>query len=152
MNESYFFTTELCVGYDRTPVVKNITITLERGEILTLIGPNGAGKSTLLGSIAGQLRPLGGVLCLNAQDLAGMPRETRARQMSVLLTGRLQAELMTCEQVVETGRYPYTGRFGILSGQDHRVVEEAMELVRVLDLRDYRHEPIAIQGVKRTVV
>ena len=45
MNESYFFTTELCVGYDRTPVVKNITITLERGEILTLIGPNGAGKS-----------------------------------------------------------------------------------------------------------
>ncbi len=136
MNESYFFTTELCVGYDRTPVVKNITITLERGEILTLIGPNGAGKSTLLGSIAGQLRPLGGVLCLNAQDLAGMPRETRARQMSVLLTGRLQAELMTCEQVVETGRYPYTGRFGILSGQDHRVVEEAMELVRVLDLRE----------------
>mgnify|MGYP004668901317 FL=1 len=133
MNESYFFTTELCVGYDRTPVVKNITITLERGEILTLIGPNGAGKSTLLGSIAGQLRPLGGVFCLNAQDLAGMPRETRARQMSVL---RLQAELMTCEQVVETGRYPYTGRFGILSGQDHRVVEEAMELVRVLDLRE----------------
>ncbi len=43
---------------------------------------------------------------------------------------------MTCEQVVETGRYPYTGRFGILSGQDHRVVEEAMELVRVLDLRE----------------
>lgn len=151
MNESYFFTTELCVGYDRTPVVKNITITLERGEILTLIGPNGAGKSTLLKSIAGQLKPMGGVICLDKQELTQLSREQCARQMSVLLTERLRAELLTCEQVVETGRYPYTGRFGILSRQDHRVVEEAMELVRVLDLRERLFTQIS-DGQKQRVL
>lgn len=134
MSQSYFFTTELCVGYERTPVVKNVTIAVERGEILTLIGPNGAGKSTLLKSIAGQLKPMGGVICLDEQELTQLSREQCARQMSVLLTERLRAELLTCEQVVETGRYPYTGRFGILSAHDHEVVREAMELVRVSEL------------------
>ena len=134
MNRSYFFTTELCVGYERTPIVKNVTIAVGRGEILTLIGPNGAGKSTLLKSIAGQLKPMGGVICLDEQELTQLSREQCARQMSVLLTERLRAELLTCEQVVETGRYPYTGRFGILSSRDHEVVREAMELVRVSEL------------------
>ena len=41
----------------------------------------------------------------------------------------MQTEMMTCEEVVATGRYPYTGRFGILSKEDYRSVEEAMELV-----------------------
>lgn len=136
MGQAYFFTTKLSVGYEQTPVVRDVTMTLERGEILTLIGPNGAGKSTLLKSIAGQLQPLGGVSCLNGRELAGIPRAERAREMSVLLTDRMQAELMTCEQVVESGRYPYTGRFGLLSGQDHAAVDEAMERVRVRDLRN----------------
>lgn len=132
----YFFTTELCVGYEKTPVVTDITVSLERGEILTLIGPNGAGKSTLLKSIAGQLQPLGGVICLDQRNLSQISREECAREMSVLLTDRLQAELMTCEEVVETGRYPYTGRFGLLAADDHRIVEESMELVRVSELKD----------------
>ena len=43
---------------------------------------------------------------------------------------------MTCEEVVSAGRYPYTGRLGILSQDDILAVEEAMRLVRVLPLRD----------------
>ncbi len=151
MKKAYFFTTELCVGYERIPIVKNITITLERGEILTLIGPNGAGKSTLLKSIAGQLKLMGGVICLGEQELTQLSREQCARQMSVLLTERLQAELMTCEQVVETGRYPYTGRFGILSPRDHEVVREAMELVRVSELGDRLFTQIS-DGQKQRVL
>ncbi len=43
--ESYFFQTEkLSVGYDGKPLIKEIEIKLNRGQILTLIGPNGAGK------------------------------------------------------------------------------------------------------------
>lgn len=151
MNESYFFTTELCVGYERTPVVKNVTIAVGRGEILTLIGPNGAGKSTLLKSIAGQLKPMGGVICLDEQDLTQLSREQCARQMSVLLTDRLQAELLTCEQVVETGRYPYTGRFGILSAHDHEVVRESMALVRVSELGERLFTQIS-DGQKQRVL
>ena len=50
--------------------------------------------------------------------------------------GRMQPELMTCEDIVGTGRYPYTGVLGILSAEDHEKVRAAMELVHAWDLKD----------------
>ena len=55
MEEFYFYTEGLTVGYHGIPLIKNIKIQLKRGEILTLIGPNGAGTTTILKSIIRQL-------------------------------------------------------------------------------------------------
>ena len=52
------------------------------------------------------------------------------------MTGWVEPELMRCEEVVESGRFPYTGRLGILSDYDHKQVAEAMELVHVTELAD----------------
>ncbi len=133
--EYFFQTRQLCVGYQKKPLVKNIEIALCKGEIMTLIGPNGAGKSTLLKSIAGQLKPLCGVVCLNGKDTSGMPRREISREMAVVFTEKMRTELMTCEDVVATGRYPYTGYFGILSEKDRVIVGEAMELVHVSGIK-----------------
>ena len=59
--------------------------------------------------------------------------------MSILMTERIHPELMTCEDVVGTGRYPYTGRMGLLTAEDRGKVREAMELVHAWDLasRDF---------------
>ena len=65
MEEFYFYTEGLTVGYEGVPLIKNIEIRLKRGELLTLIGPNGAGKTTILKSIIRQLSPLGGMVCLD---------------------------------------------------------------------------------------
>ena len=46
MKSYFFYTDQLTVGYDGKPLIKEINIQLNKGEILTLIGPNGAGKST----------------------------------------------------------------------------------------------------------
>ena len=51
MADYYFQTRNLTVGYDGRPLIRDITIGVEKGEIVTLIGPNGAGKSTILKSI-----------------------------------------------------------------------------------------------------
>ncbi len=48
MDNYYFYTDHLTVGYDGKPLIRDICIGLERGKIVTLIGPNGAGKSTIL--------------------------------------------------------------------------------------------------------
>ena len=48
----------------------------------------------------------------------------------------MNTELLTCEDIVSTGRYPYTGTLGILSEEDRRKVTEAMEMVHALELRD----------------
>ena len=151
MNDSYFFTVDMCVGYHGKPLIRDIGITLQRGEILALIGPNGAGKSTILKSIAGQLELIGGAVYLDQNAIAGMRREELAKKMSVLLTEKIRAELLTCEEVVETGRYPYTGRFGILSDEDHRNVREAMELVHVTKLADCLFDEIS-DGQKQRVM
>ena len=135
MREAYFFTAGLCVGYGHRPVVSDITMEVAPGEILTLIGPNGAGKSTLLKSIARQLAPLGGVMMLGGEKLSDLSREETAKNMAVLLTNRSHESFETCEEMVAKGRYPYTGRFGILSKQDKEKVAEAMELVGITDLR-----------------
>ena len=54
--------------------------------------------------------------------------------MSVVLTEKVKTELLTCRDVVAMGRYPYTGRLGILTAKDEEIVEEAMETVHALEL------------------
>lgn len=132
----YFYTQGLTVGYHGVPLIKDIEISLKKGEILTLIGPNGAGKTTILKSIIQQLSPLGGVVYLDGKPVQNMTGKELSMKMSVVLTERVRPELMTCEDVVATGRYPYTGRFGVLSEKDRRIVREAMELVHIAELAD----------------
>ena len=129
-------TESLCVGYEGVPLINDIEIKLHPGEILTLIGPNGAGKSTILKSIAKYLDIVGGSVFVGKQELTKMSPEDLSTEMSVVLTGRLSTELMTCRDVVETGRYPYTGRLGILSEADHEVVDKSMALVNVTEIAD----------------
>lgn len=132
----YLYTEGLSVGYHGVPLIRNIALSLQRGEILTLIGPNGAGKTTILKSLIRQLEPLGGVVWLEGQKISSMSGKELSKKLSVVLTDRVQPELMTCEEVVATGRYPYTGRFGMLSEEDRRVVRETMELVHISGLSD----------------
>ena len=141
MMNYYFNTEKMSVGYHGQPLIENIGITLEKGEILTLIGPNGAGKSTVLKSIARQLSLISGTVYLDGKDVGKMSGTQLSQNMSVVLTEKLRTELMTCEDVAASGRYPYTGRFGILSDADRESVREAMELVHVTDIKDqdFRH-------------
>lgn len=132
----YFKTEQMSVGYQGEPLIRNIEIGLHKGEILTLIGPNGAGKSTILRSIARQLKLIDGAVYLDKREIARMSGAELSKEMAVVFTERLRTELMTCEEVVATGRYPYTGRFGILSKEDHAIVEEAMELVHAAGIRN----------------
>lgn len=136
MEEFYFYTEGLTVGYHGVPLIKNIEIRLRRGEILTLIGPNGAGKTTILKSIIRQLEPVGGIVYLDGSSMDRMTGKELSMKMSVVLTERVKPELMTCEEVVATGRYPYTGRFGVLGEDDRRIVRESMELVHISELAD----------------
>ncbi|MCD8078076.1 MAG: ABC transporter ATP-binding protein [Lachnospiraceae bacterium] len=137
MSEEYYFHTEgLTVGYDGTPLIQDICLRLRKGEILTLIGPNGAGKTTILKSLIRQLAPLAGTVFLDGRELASLSGHELSTKMSVVLTERVRPEMMTCEDVVATGRYPYTGRFGVLTEQDRRIVQESMDLVHIGDLAE----------------
>lgn len=139
------------MGYEGRPLIKNVELALEKGEILTLIGPNGAGKSTVLKSIAGQLALLGGTVCLGESVVSEMRGNELAKKMSVVFTQKVRAELKTCRDVAATGRYPYTGRFGVLSKDDWRIVDEVMELTHVTDIAGQDFEKVS-DGQKQRVM
>lgn len=151
MDDFYFYTEGLTVGYHGVPLIKNIRIHLKKGEILTLIGPNGAGKTTILRSIIRQLAPLGGIVWLDGKQTAQLSGKELSRKLSVVLTERIQPELMTCEDVVATGRYPYTGKFGVLTEKDRDIVQESMELVHIAELKDQDFTKIS-DGQKQRVM
>lgn len=136
MGNGCFYADRLAAGYGKRPVAEGLSFHADRGEIVTLIGPNGAGKSTILKTISGGLAPLGGELVLDGVPMERIPRKERARKLAVVFTEKLQGELMTCRDVAAAGRYPYTGRLGLLSEEDQRAVDQALELVHGTDLRD----------------
>ena len=72
-------------------------------------------------------------------SLQEMSYKELSSNMAVVLTERIKTELMTCHEIVATGRYPYTGRLGILTPEDERIVDEAMKAVHAEDLgnRDF---------------
>ena len=131
---------DLTVGYDRIPLIKNINLSVRPGEILTLIGPNGSGKSTILKTITKQLKTIGGSVFLGKESMRELTDSEISRHLSMVMTERIHTELLTGRDVVATGRYPYTGRLGILSQQDWQKVDEAIDLVHAGEVQqqDFR--------------
>ena len=137
MNGTYYISAEqMTVGYDSKPLIENIDIGVRRGEILTLIGPNGSGKSTILKSMIKQLRLIAGTVVLDGRDMAGLRERDIAKKLAIVMTERIKAELLTCWDIAATGRYPYTGRLGLLSKEDRGIVDAALETVHATDFAD----------------
>lgn len=134
--EYYFETKDLTVGYNGTPLIRNISIQIEKGEIVTLIGPNGSGKSTILKSITKHLKTIGGTVYIGKNELGELTYKDLSKKVAVVLTERIKPELMTCWEVVASGRYPYTNRMGMLTVEDEKIVNEAMKKVNVLELAE----------------
>ena len=131
---------DLTVGYDGIPLIKNINLSVRPGEILTLIGPNGSGKSTILKTITKQLKTIGGSVFLGKESMRELTDSEISRHLSMVMTERIHTELLSGRDVVATGRYPYTGRLGILSQQDWQKVDEAIALVHAGEVQqqDFR--------------
>ena len=75
----YLSVDALTVGYGAAPVISDVSMAVHRGEVVTVIGPNGAGKSTLLKALTGRLKPQGGTVLLDGEDVTGQPGNTLTR-------------------------------------------------------------------------
>lgn len=136
-------TEKLSVGYDGKPLIRDVCLQVQRGKIVTLIGPNGSGKSTILKTIVGQLSKVSGTVLLEGAPMERCGQKEIAKRMAILTTERIHPELMTCYDVVSTGRYPYTGALGLLGKEDKRIVEESLELVHGRDMADRPFDAIS---------
>ena len=98
--------------YHKRPVVRNVTISLRRGEAVGLLGPNGAGKTTTFYMIVGLVRPDTGSISLDGTDITGLPMYRRARlgigylpqEASVFRGLNVEQNIMAALEVAESDR------------------------------------------------
>ena len=103
---TYLQTKDLTVGYDGKALIRDVCLEVQKGKIVTLIGPNGSGKSTILKTIVGQLSKISGTVLVEDVAMDRLSRREIAQKMAIVMTERIHPELMTCRDVVATGRYP----------------------------------------------
>ncbi|MCC0655919.1 ABC transporter ATP-binding protein [Clostridioides sp. ES-S-0123-01] len=144
-------TNNLSVGYDKKVVVSDINIEVKKGEILCLLGSNGAGKTTILRSLSKLITPIKGEIYLNDMDVRHISRKTLSKMMALVLTNRLLGDLMTVQDVVNMGRYPYTGFFGNLSKKDLMMVDDSLKSVNALHLKKRYFDELS-DGEKQKVL
>jgi iron complex transport system ATP-binding protein len=107
------------------PILSDINLQLQKGELVCFMGPNGIGKSTLLRTLAGLQKPLSG-------EVIGID----AKSMALVLTDRISSVNMTVHELVSYGRYPYLDWKISLSKDDDAIIEKSIQQVRIENLRD----------------
>ena len=117
-------TNKLCIGYGEAVIQRDLTFSLQKGEMVCMLGANGCGKSTLLRTLAG-LQPA----------LSGEYTRSDAKHIALVLTERLSMENTTVHDVVAMGRYPYTSFLGGLSGEDEAIIAQALAQVGFADTK-----------------
>ncbi len=107
------------------PAVRDVSLTLRRGEVIALVGENGSGKSTLAALLAGLYRPQAGTVTWDGLDATGLDPDTVRERVAVVMQ--------------EPTRWPLSARANITIGRHDRIVETPLvhEAARAGDAHDF---------------
>jgi iron complex transport system ATP-binding protein len=142
---------DLSFDYNRSPVLEGVSFSINKGEVLGILGPNGCGKTTLLKNLNKNLRPHGGCVLLDGEDLAEMSKKDIARDIAVVPQSNEIRFAFTVHDIVAMGRMPFMGTFTGESGRDLELIEDAMERTGILAFRD-RHINTMSGGERQRVI
>lgn len=135
MNE-VLHTENLGIGYKGKPLLPDINVSLNEGDIVALAGPNGAGKTTLFKTLCGSLKPIAGRITIFGKDLNQYSATERASLFSLVLTEKPDDLFLKVYDIVAAGRYPQLGLMARLSESDESIIEESLQTVGIKHLID----------------
>lgn len=128
----------LSVAFGDHPVLSNVSLSLQQGEILAVIGPNGAGKSTLIRAVSGVIPIQSGCVRVIDQDLSRFSSSQRAAFISVVPQARDLPAAFSVYQTVLIGRTPHLGWLGKANPQDHWHAHQALERTHLQHMAERR--------------
>jgi len=123
-------------GYTATPVVEDVSLTVDTGEYVAIVGPNGSGKSTLMQLMLGLLEPDAGTARLFGEPAGRFDDGDRLGYVAQQASAAKEMPI-TVREVVKMGRFPHVG-FGRLSSEDWEIVDDALETVGMSAFADRR--------------
>ena len=171
----------LCKTYGKRKVVNNVSIEVNRGEVVGLLGPNGAGKTTTFYMITGMIKPLSGVISLDSLEITHMPMYKRAlnkigylsQESSVFTKLSVEDNIMLVLEMIEplenvreerleelleefSIKHIRQSKAYTLSGGERRRVEIARSLVPkpnfiLLDEPFAGIDPIAVEDIQKII-
>jgi iron complex transport system ATP-binding protein len=127
---------DLTLAYEDRTVVGNLDLTIPDGRVTVIIGPNACGKSTTLRALGRLLRPRGGAVLLDGQDLASLPTKRIARTLGLLPQSPSAPEAITVGDLVSRGRQPHQAWWRQWSAEDEQAVVSALARTRTTELAE----------------
>jgi ABC-type cobalamin/Fe3+-siderophores transport system ATPase subunit len=127
---------QVTLTVNASPIIHDITLSIDQGEFVLVLGPNGAGKTTLLKLINGLLLPSGGEILVFGQPLTRATAKQIRRHIAylpqdIVVDTRIP---ISVREVVSIGRLAHKPLLVGFSDQDWAIIDEAMELVGIADL------------------
>ena len=133
-NMNSITTENLAVAYEDNLVVDDLDMQIPQGKITTIIGPNGCGKSTVLKAVGRILKPKGGMVYLNGDDIRNLSTKEVAQKMAILPQSPQAPAGLTVGELVAYGRFPHQRGFGKLKPEDREIVRWALAVTKLTEL------------------
>jgi iron complex transport system ATP-binding protein len=126
------------LGYDKQPVLRNVSLETKPKEMLGIIGPNGAGKSTLIRGITRFIQPISGQIFLDGSEISSISRQRLAQLVAVVPQNPALPEPFTALDIVLMGRTPHLGLLRYEGEKDLAIVKSVMEATKTFSLAERR--------------
>lgn len=126
----------LSCGYKDKTILKDVSFTAEKGDIVCILGKNGSGKSTLIKTIVGLINPFEGEILINEEDIKSWPWSEKAKVISYIPQTFSSMFQYKGIDIVLMGRTSYIGFSSAPSKEDEKIAEESMEKLNILHLKD----------------
>ena len=121
---------------DRASGFRDVSFSLEDGEVMSILGPNGCGKTTLLKCLNRLIKIGTGNVALNGRDMSTLPRVEIARHIGYVPQLHQPVFPFSVLDTVVTGRAPHLGLLASPGRRDVKIAEESLETMGICHLRD----------------
>ena len=126
----------ITVGYGEHTVIRNLSLSVERGEFVGILGQNGCGKTTLLRSMTKILKPDTGTVFVDGKEIDSYDAKEFAKRVGCVSQVTDTAFAFQVKDIVMMGRHPYAGKLKPLTEKDLKIVDEAMRFTQVNHRKD----------------
>jgi iron complex transport system ATP-binding protein len=117
----------LKVGYEERVIIENLSLCINKGEVVSIIGPNGCGKSTLLKSLSRMIKPISGDIYIQDENIKTLKSKSISQKVCLLSQHNDAPGDLTVEELVYFGRIPHKKWFESKSKSDEEIVKWAIE-------------------------
>lgn len=152
MSAPFLVIEDLSWQVNQHQILKNISCSFPKGQVIGVIGPNGSGKSSLLRCIYRVTKPCSGGVVFQGNNIWKIPAKQYARSMAVVLQEAPHNFSMSVTQVIAMGLTPHKGLFSFDNADDQIILAEAIERVGLCEHADQPFDSLSGGEKQRALI